>query len=211
MKTTLLKILIFSYILFFVSTHSFSQKKSTRSSSTFPYHWGIGIKLGDPTGLSVKKYMGNKALELVVGRAYYYDSYYGYYKYHDDRYKHGYYYGPGPGRNVYDFSTPLSLQVRYLIHKNINDLQGLRWYFGFGGQVRSISYYYDDYDMNGFYLGTRRATDIALGGDALIGLEYTFDGVPLSIFADVNLYLEFYRRPFYPEGQGGIGIRYNLK
>jgi hypothetical protein len=214
MKTTLLKILIFSYILFFNASFSYSQKKSSRSSSSSSYKWGLGVKLGDPTGVSIKRYMGNKAIELVAGRAYYYDSYFGYYNNHDPRYRYGYQ-GPGPnprpGSTVYGFYNPLSLQIRYLVHKNINDLPGLRWYVGAGAQVRAISYYYDDYDVYGNYLGTNRATDVAFGADGIIGLEYTFQDIPLSIFADVNLYLEIYRRPFYPEGQGGIGVRYNLK
>jgi hypothetical protein len=214
MKTTLLKTLIFSYLFFFITTLTFAQKKSTRSSSSFPYKWGIGVKLGDPSGLSLKRYMGNKALEFIVGRAYYYDSYYTYYRNHDPRYRDDIYYGPGPypwhGDRVYDFSTPLSFQLRYLVHKNINDLQGLRWYYGFGAQVRTISYSYYDYDGFGNYY-SNRVTDVAFGGDGILGLEYTFDDLPLSIFADVNLYMEFYRRAFYPEGQGGIGIRYNIK
>jgi hypothetical protein len=220
MKTTLYKTLIFSYILLFAGTLSYGQKKSRSSSSSFPYKWGVGLKLGDPTGLSVKRYIGNKALELVLGRAYYYDSYYGYYQNHDPRYRdNNYYYGPGPqpykGPRVYGFTTPLSLQFRYLIHKNINDLQGLRWYYGFGAQARTITYYYYDYnyDAYGNYVNyySNRVTDFSFGGDGILGLEYTFDDLPLSIFADVNLYMEFYRRPFYPEGQGGIGIRYNFK
>jgi hypothetical protein len=209
MKTTFLKILIFSYILFFSATYSFSQKKSSRSSGSTQYKWGVGVKLGDPTGITVKRYFGNNALELIAGRAYYYGAYYDYY-YHDNRYHNAAYVGPGQ-EAFYGFSNPLSLQVRYLIHKNINDLRGLRWYFGFGGQVRSISYYYYNYDVYGNYYGVSRATDVAFGGDGLLGLEYTFEDIPLSVFADVNLYLEFYRRPFYPEGQGGIGVRYNFK
>lgn len=44
----------------------------------------------------------------------------------------------------------------------------------------------------------------------IIGLEYIFEEVPLSIFADLNLFLEVYRNPYNIHPQGGIGIRYNF-
>jgi hypothetical protein len=52
----------------------FAQKKS----------WGVGIRLGEPSGISIKKYLGKNALELNVGRAYWGswgNKYYNYYNY----------------------------------------------------------------------------------------------------------------------------------
>jgi hypothetical protein len=185
---------------------SYAQKKSAARSSggSFPYQWGIGLKLGDPTGLTVKKYMENRALELIAGYPYYYNSYYGNRFKHDKRYKN-YIFG-----NPYKHSNRASFQVRYLIHKDLSDFRGLRWYAGIGGQLRTISYYYDYSDQDG-NLYTERTTSANLGVDGIIGMEYTFEDLPLSVFADINLYIELIKLPFYMEGQGGIGIRYNLK
>jgi hypothetical protein len=44
----------------------------------------------------------------------------------------------------------------------------------------------------------------------VIGLEYTLPSAPLSLFADVNLFLEIVDAPFFAAGQGGAGIRYNF-
>jgi hypothetical protein len=206
LKASLKKLLPILLLLHLSAICSYAQKKSAARSSggSFPYQWGIGLKLGDPTGLTVKKYMENRALELIVGYPYYYNSYYGNRFKHDKRYKN---YGFG---NPYKYSNRASIQVRYLMHKDLSDFRGLRWYAGIGGQLRTISYYYDYTDQYGNpYTG--KSASANLGIDGVVGMEYTFEDLPLSVFADINLYIELIRLPFYMEGQGGIGIRYNLK
>jgi hypothetical protein len=55
-----------------------------------------------------------------------------------------------------------------------------------------------------------RRNDIDLGVDGLVGLEYTLPSAPISILADVNLFLEIVDDPFFAAGQGGVGICYNF-
>src|SRR6476659_6552069 len=88
---------------------------------SFGQNWGLGVKLGDPLGVSVKKYNGDKALEFILGRAYYWGGYkYDYHFYHDNRYKNkGYHY-----LGAHSYSTPLCFQVHYLIHKDIKSVDG---------------------------------------------------------------------------------------
>jgi hypothetical protein len=43
----------------------------------------------------------------------------------------------------------------------------------------------------------------------VIGAEYTFEDVPVSIFLDTNLFLEVVDYP-YPWWQLGLGGRYNF-
>ncbi|MFL5729209.1 MAG: hypothetical protein ACJ75J_06955 [Cytophagaceae bacterium] len=199
--STLFLILILSGII-----PVYAQKKSSAKSvpSVFPYQWGLGIKVGDPTGISIKKYNGNKALELIVGYPYYYSSYYGHRFNHDHRYKN-YAFG-----NPYQYSSRSCIQFRYLIQNDFQHFKGFRWYAGAGAQLRTVSYYFDYRDQAGNKLSARTLS-VNLGVDGIIGLEYTFDDLPLSVFADMNLYVELYRLPLYLEGQGGIGIRYNLR
>jgi len=49
-----------------------------------------------------------------------------------------------------------------------------------------------------------------VGGDAVIGLEYLFSGAPISVFADVNIFVEIFDNIFLFWPQGGIGGRYNF-
>jgi hypothetical protein len=52
-------------IIVFANFSVFAQKKSSSNPNL-----GIGLRLGDPTGLTVKKYLGRNALEFNVGRTY---------------------------------------------------------------------------------------------------------------------------------------------
>ena len=116
------RILFFLFIM--LSLHSYSQ------------NWGIGVRLGDPTGFTFKKYFGSNALEISIGRTDmlmgndWYDSQFN--NWYNDQ-KFGYY------NYVYDNArlTPIGLQIHYLFNnhiKNIGDwnITNLDWYFGFG-------------------------------------------------------------------------------
>lgn len=193
-------------IMLLSSYSSFAQKK--RSSGSSSYNWSVGLKLGDPTGVTVKKYNGNNAWEFIIGRSgYYYGgaSYYNYRYNHDSRYKnkgyYGYYYERG--------TAPIAIQVRHLFfHKPINVLDGLTWYAGVGGQLRYSSYYYHYFDAYGKQVD--KVSDFGIGPDGVIGLEYTLDELPISFGLDVNLYVEIFDRPLLLLGQGGLAVRYNF-
>lgn len=186
-----------------------------------PQSWSIGLRLGDPLGLTFKKHFGgNKAFEINVGSTNatrWNGNYYSNNKYYNDWYDDRYYkngkYGPWKGYNGYAygyyFKNAISLQAHYLMHKDIKALSGLRWYIGVGPQVQFLTFentYYDD-----FYRPiTESNTFINLGIDGTGGLEYNFKEVPLTVFVDLTLYLEIYRSPFRFQPQGGIGCRYNF-
>lgn len=168
---------------------------------------GLGVKAGDPTGLSVKFYQASSAIEVVVGRPYYFSSrYYNNRYYYDRFYKvnkwKGYHY------DYYTASNPVAVQVHFLKHKQTKAAKELQLYVGLGPQLRAyrVHYYYHD-DRKIFYSDT--ATNIDLGLDGVFGLEYTFSDLPLSLFADVNLFLELVD-DLGLGLQGGLGVRYNL-
>lgn len=183
-------------------------------------NWAIGIRLGDPSGISIKKYMENKALELSVGRTHilsrrgWYDERFdNWYKDKNYGYKDFQYLG-------YTASAPIGIQLHYLFQKNISKLgdeniSGLHWYFGFGGQFRFQRYTFDyRYKLDGnnewFYATGESVADLDIGADGVIGLEYRFKDVPVSIFTDVTLFMEVVDNPFLFWFQGGIGGRYNF-
>ena len=190
------------------------------STNTYSQDWGIGIRLGDPSGITLKKYMDGKAFELSVGRSHVFNGK-GYY---DNRFN-DWYYDKKFGYKDFQYSgfkssTPISIQFHYLIQKGINkiaddDISGLEWYFGFGGQIRSQSYTYDyryklEGDSEWFYAEGEKVTDIDIGADGVIGLEYTFKNAPISVFVDATLFMEIIDNPFLFWFQGGIGGRYRF-
>jgi len=150
------------------STSAASSKSSSEPSRhTTDYEWGIGIRGGDPTGVSVKKYLGGNALELTVGTL--------------------------PFDN-----NGISLFVHYLFHLPAqkigkwDDIKGLDWYFGGGGQIKGF---------NG---------NVDIGADGTIGAEYLFQNMPISVFLDVIIYVELVDDPLNIDLDAGIGVRYNF-
>ncbi len=181
------------------------------------YKWGVGLRLGEPSGLTVKRYLsGGNALEVNLGRS----SRWGYAYDAEDFYRHSRF----SDRDYYRFAdyksgASTALQVRYLWQKPIQSAQGLDWYVGLGGQARfTTAYYYYYYNDGGWnddewrwwnYVEERR-TDVDLGLDGIVGLEYTLPRAPISLFVDVNLFMEIVDRPLLMFGQGGVGVRYNF-
>src|SRR5687768_13419880 len=119
---------LFFAAAFFISSFSFAQSAGTI---------GIGVKAGDPTGLDVKFYRAKGAIELVIGRPYYFSGYYkdrNYYvtrfeKY--DKYKGGYYYFDN-----YRAYNPIAIQLHFLKSKPTKAAKELQFYYGLGPQLR---------------------------------------------------------------------------
>ena len=178
-------------------------------------NWGVGLRLGDPSGITIKKYSGNHAFELSVGRSHlwygrgWYDKRFnGWYEKQKFGYKDFHYIG-------YWSSVPIGIQVHYLVQKGLKNAEGLDWYYGIGGQLRYQTFRYDyRYKLDGnpdwFYDKGSRVTDIDVGIDGVIGLEYKFRNAPFSMFADATLFMEVVDSPFAFWLQGGVGVRYNF-
>jgi len=183
--------------------------------------WGAGLRLGDPTGVSIKKYGGKTNLEFNIGRTYYLYKYGYKYGYESGFYK----YGKFDDKNIYVYNrydalaAPIAVQLHFMKQKAIKDVKGLDWYIGVGPQFRdqrvryfySVKEYYgpgkDDYRWRNTDEVVNR---IDFGVDGVIGMEYNFDDVPLSIAADATLFMELFDAPFLPWGQAGVAIRYNF-
>ena len=131
------------------------------------YQWGIGVRAGDPTGVSVKKYFGSSALELTVGSL------------------------PFERRGLSAFVHYLFHLPAYKIGKWA-DIRGLDWYFGAGGQIKSIG------------------GKVDFGVDGTVGAEYLFQSIPISVFADLIIYVELVDNPLNIDVDAGIGVRYNF-
>lgn len=176
--------------------------------NAFAQDRGIGLRLGIPMGITYKKYLPReKAIEFGIGTGYssWYSHYYENSFYDFDRYE-GYRYLSHEVRN------PLYLQGRYLFQKDIH-IEGmmgkLEWYWGVGGLMKlaRVNYRYRDPD-NVIVRGSR--TDIDFGPEGILGMEYTFEQVPLTIFGEFSLMLEIVDRPGAFRGLSGLGVRYNF-
>ncbi|MCC5917116.1 MAG: hypothetical protein JJU02_07290 [Cryomorphaceae bacterium] len=101
----------------------------------------------------------------------------------------------------------------YLIHAPAFDASGLQWYYGFGGHAHIYNSRY-----RGFTQGWRygRADDhhnnVDLGFNGALGLEYTFQPVPLAISLDYMpvIGLSTSGRGYFGTGIG-LGLRWTFR
>ena len=165
----------------------------------------LGLRLGDPLGLSFKKYLngGNNAFEATIG-TYGYAGVYGYNPYGPSgRYKGRYYYH----KDYYYRSGGAVIMANYLWNFDFPKTKELSWYLSVGGQLRSL--YYLRRDRNGFY--EEEVRGVGIGPNASIGLEWIPKELPeIGLFLDAGLYLEI-APAAWAIPQVGVGVRYNFK
>jgi hypothetical protein len=169
---------------------------------------GIGVRLGDPVGLTYKKYLPRqKAIEFNLGaepRRWRYD----YYRdsFHDhNRYENYHYLS-------HQVRTNLCLQGRYLMHYDlwIEGMEGKwQWYWGPGGVLKFATINYRYQYAPGDIRNDQRA-DVAFGPEGIIGSEYTFEDVPITIFGELSLMIELVDNPAAIQLLGGAGVRVNF-
>jgi hypothetical protein len=148
-------------------------------------NFAIGFKVGEPTGLNIRKYFNNiNALDLTVGT-------YGGIIGNNRSYRSGEYKNVG-----------LSVQVHYLWHTPLFNSETLHLYYGFGGQVNSRRYYHAS--VNPYEKA------LSLGGSLLGGFEYFLPDGRLSVFLEGGTYIEVMQRPFFLSPNVSGGIRLNL-
>ena len=169
---------------------------------------GIGLRLGEPTGITYKKYLpGNRAIEFGLGsspRGWEYTYYRNSFEFHYPDHDH----------IAHRARSTVYLQGRYLIHNPIS-AQGVEgkfdWYWGVGLLLKSalVEYRYQNENppVNPVFKDDRR--DIDFGPEGIIGVEYTFEDIPLSVYGEFDLLLEVADRRAL-RFLGGLGIRYNF-
>lgn len=96
----------------------------------------------------------------------------------------------------------VSLNGAYLVHFPIEEIPELQWYLGAGGGI---------YFWNYRVLGNDRDSELGIGVQAYLGLEYTFEDVPLNLTIDwiPTVFLTGYRTGF-GASYGNVGVRYVL-
>lgn len=176
---------LFLLVLFFSGTDAQSYKNA------------VGLRLGSPVAVTFKHFLSEEsAVEVFAGtRSYGFDLGYGY----------GYYgYGYGLGYYDRDRIRNWVIGAAYQYHKPIelDFLDGLGYYFGGGASVYFWNYgeYYED-----------QYSSTSFGIQGYIGLNYTFENIPLNLSADwtptifINSYLGGFRG-----GYGAVAARFVL-
>ena len=154
------KYLVIFATTFFVGSLSIAQGQN--------YKTGVGLRLGSPTGITVKHFIAPKAaVEGMLS------------------------FGWGG----------LGLTGLYELHNDIAEVPGLAWYYGGGAHLATSTAHDNPWGD--------RDNSVYLGGDGIIGLEYTFKEIPLTVGVDAMPILNLVERPSVWV-QGGISFRYNF-
>ena len=131
------------------------------SNANAQFKNALGVRLGDAYGITYKTFIqSDRALDFILNLR--------------------------NRKNQNDFS----LTGLYEVHNPINGAEGLRWYYGGGGSVGSISYKNND----------DRDNDLYLSVDGVLGLDYVVPGAPLNLSLDwkpalvLTPYTGFYER-----------------
>jgi hypothetical protein len=167
---------------------SFCFSISIISTQAQDRNWALGLKIGEPLGLNIKKYFreGENSFDLNVGAF-------------------GFLWG---GERTYRKETIYSeagLMVQGLWNKNFikgkND--GINLYYGYGAQFNSRNRPGD--------LGVRDKFRVVSFGPAInAGLEVGLPENNLSLFLDAGGYGEIAPKPFFFAFNSCIGLRLNL-
>lgn len=192
---------LFSFLLFGTALHVFAQ------------HQAIGLRLGEPTGLSFKKYLTNSSHALEVGlgwvhassRSRYYEKSFE----RDNRFNSYSYIDHAVQNSLY-------VQARYINQYpfSIPELNGsFDWYWGVGLLLKTVrvNYLYTkETDPPVTILFAKTIRDFDLGPELPLGIEYTFEHIPLTLFSEISTFVEVFNRFGIPKLNGAIGLRYNF-
>ncbi|MFC0185718.1 hypothetical protein SAMN04515674_11496 [Pseudarcicella hirudinis] len=171
-----MKKLLITAIISLCALQSFGQAKN----------WAIGFKLGDPTGLNLRKYGEKTAFDVNIGT---YGWLYGTTRdYRSGQYK----------------SSGLSVTASYLWYTPMFG-DNFNIYGGLGAQVNSRKYYPDKFSSVDAYVNT-----ISLGVTPTAGMEYFVPYKPYSVFLEGGLYTELIPDIFFVHPQVGLGLRVNF-
>lgn len=99
----------------------------------------------------------------------------------------------------------INLTALLEIHNSINEVEGLKWYYGGGAHVGYYnSYYYYSNGLDNY--------NMIMGVDGILGLEYTFTDFPFNISLDWKPTFNLFGGDYYFSGDSGaLSIRYTFE
>lgn len=160
------------------------------SFAQYQSNWAVGLRVGEPLGLNIRKYYdeGGKTFDVNIGT---YGFLYGKRKeYWKGEYK----------------SAGLMIQGIKSWHHSVLNNENFHVYYGFGGQLNQRNYFPES------RIGQRDDSErkISLGPAVATGFEVRLPNNDLGIFIDAGGYLELLPAPFFVNLQVSGGVRLNL-
>lgn len=149
--------------------------------------WAIGFKLGEPTGISLRKYGDRNGLDISIG------TYTGFLK----------------GKKTYKTSKDdlgsigVAFNGTYFWYVPMMNDKMIA-YGGPGVQVNSRRYYPDK------NVKSVHTTNISTGPSATVGLEFFSGSKPSSFFIEGGGYIELIPKIFYFNPMLSVGVRHNF-
>lgn len=152
-------------------------------------NWAVGLKVGEPVGLNVRKYFdsGSKNVDINFGT-------YGFLWGGTRHYNNKEYYRRQAG-----------VMVQGIFHwnKQLGAAERFQVYYGFGGQVNSRKTVPP--------VGNNVAeAKISLGAVINGGMEYSLPDNDLSLFVDLGLYTELAPKILFMAVPASAGVRLNI-
>jgi hypothetical protein len=159
-----------------------------RIFAQYENNWAVGLKVGEPLGLNIRKYFsyGDRVFDVNIG-------------------SFGFLYGRERNyrKNQIYNEAGVMVQGLYQFHRSLGKNDKLHTYYGFGGQINSRN--------RSPKIGERDAFRvISLGPAVNAGIELSIPENDLSVFIDAGGYLEIAPKPFFMAPNVNIGLRINI-
>jgi|GEM_PF-454520 hypothetical protein len=163
-------------------------------SAQYDNNWAVGLRVGEPLGINVRKYFaqGERAFDVNIGT---YGFLYG-------RKRN---YGRGQNKGEY-FDAGLMVQGVYswLWSPGAGDM--FHFSYGFGGQINNRNHLLERFRGN----RADKVKKISLGPTAVGGIEVSLPNNDLAVFLDGGAYVEALPSIFFFNWQVSGGVRLNL-
>lgn len=173
----------------------------------------IGVRVGDPIGITYKAYFLNRfGFEVIAGT-----SIGGVYvNFIRDQFDQNPAYDTlGYVGHVVNYT--FTGQARVVMHnplpESITGTRGVDWYIGVGGMYRilDVRYTYESGSTPTEYqIGSMTESFSLAGPEAILGFEYLLPGTQVTAFAEGSVFFDLLNGQQDPRFLGGIGLRYNL-
>lgn len=158
-------------------------------------NWAVGLKVGEPLGLNIRKYFsyGDRVFDVNVGA---YGLLIGGTRYYYNKDKEN-------SRPIYD-QAGVMFQGIYQFHRGIGKSEKIHVYYGFGGQINSR--------RRPDKLGQPESSfmAISLGPAVNSGIELKLPENDMAVFLDAGGYVEIAPKPFFLAPTLNIGLRVNI-
>ncbi|MFB0945102.1 MAG: hypothetical protein QMB24_02930 [Spirosomataceae bacterium] len=164
------------------------------ASAQYDNNWALGLRVGEPLGINVRKYFaqGDRAFDVNIGT---YGFLYG--RERD--------YGRGQNEGVY-FNSGLMVQGIYswIWSPGAGDM--FHFSYGFGGQINNRDHLLERFKGN----KDDAVKKLSLGPTAVGGIEVDLPNNDLAVFLDGGAYVEALPSIFFFNWQVSGGVRLNI-